>query len=622
MKHCLLLTVLLAAACGGSVPAARPAAQRGEPAFERVLDRIGDDGTIDRDTALQAFALAFAPAPGVSTPPGPAEPIASGSGPLRWVVAHLDELTPAQRRAVRAVVPRPARTAAATAAVTLMAAGEQAQFQALVSQAWAYWSRTFPKSVLLHPIDRWSITLNDKNLWAAGAYTYPVDAQSQEVGPVTDCEIYFNPKVRAGTDAEKREATYHEVFHCFEAQMVPALTGYYAVASSGNGPGPGAWLIEGGAAYGMDLALAGRSAPTPFGAGFWTKYFQTPTTPLFKRTYSAIGFFAHLAETGIDVMARMPAAILAVVGRGGNVAAFDALLAGASADRFFATWPTSLLRKPALGAEWDARGPGITADATVPGDVVAGNGSPTAGGQVPAYANDDRRVAVSSDVLLLGAHTYARMRATGGAFDSSSPSGLYCTMGAACACPQGSPAAGVKFQPLDRGSYYLALGGGRTGSTWSLASYGLDQFCKQPLADACLYGTWRLQGLPPPLPLPAQVTIVRADETLTIDRSGLLALDVDIVDSVHVSGGPTGNGEVKGPIRIRALAQGGVIQPLSADLSGLVAHATVGPVAITLPVTQLIPDIQNDLTPVAYRCAGSTLFLTSQIGTTFTFTRA
>jgi hypothetical protein len=606
MKRSLLLAALLLVTACGSGPAPTPAAAHSEPAFERVLDRIGDDGKIDRDTALQAFALAFTPPPGVRTPAGPSETIPSGSGPLRWVSAHLADLTPAQRRAVQAAVPRPARTTAAT----LMAAGEQAQFQALVSEAWAYWSGVFPKSVLLRPIDQWSVTLNSRNLYNARAYTFAVDAQQGGAGPVADCWIYFNPTIRAASDAEKREATYHEVFHCFEAQMEPNLTAFNAAP---------AWLIEGAASYGMDLAMTQRSAPAPVGALFWARYFHTPSTPLFKRAYDAIGFYAHLAETGIDVMGRMPAAVGA--GQGGSVGVFDAFFSGASPDRFFSTWPTGLLRKPALGADWDAHGPGITADATAAGGVVADNGSPAAGGQVPAYANDDRLVAVSSDVLLLSARPHARLRAEAGTFDSSSPSDLYCTMGTACTCPPGSPQAGAKFKDLNRGTYYLALGGGPAGSAWSLVAYSLDQFCGQPASDACMNGTWRLQGLPS-LPLPAEVSIDRVDETLTVDGSGVLALNVDVADSIHVSGGPTANAEVKGPITIHALAVGGVIQPLSADLSGLAAHAQVGQIAINTSVDQLLPGVENDLAPVAYRCAGSTLYLINQDGTVFTFAKA
>ena len=124
----LVTLTLLAAGCsvgGFPAPAASPG---GTPAFERVLDRIGDDGKIDRVTALQAFALAFSPPPGVSVPAGPAETIPSGTGPLRWVLAHFGELTPAQQRAVRAVTPRPSsRPVAAGGEMVLMAAGQQSQ---------------------------------------------------------------------------------------------------------------------------------------------------------------------------------------------------------------------------------------------------------------------------------------------------------------------------------------------------------------------------------------------------------------------------------------------------------------------------------------------------------------
>src|SRR5262245_1061750 len=123
-----LVMLLLAGACAATAERAASGAS-GEPAFQRVLERVGDDGRIDKDTALQAFALAFTPPPGVSRPPGPARPILSGSGPLRWVVGHLAELTPEQRRAVLAVVPRTApRTGAGPGTFVLLDAGEQARF--------------------------------------------------------------------------------------------------------------------------------------------------------------------------------------------------------------------------------------------------------------------------------------------------------------------------------------------------------------------------------------------------------------------------------------------------------------------------------------------------------------
>src|SRR5262245_40517962 len=90
---------LVAVDCTGGGTPTSSTSPAGVPAFQRVLARIGADGTIDRDTALQAFALAFGPLPGVHVPAGPAEEIPSGSGPLRWVLAQFSRLTQAQRTA-------------------------------------------------------------------------------------------------------------------------------------------------------------------------------------------------------------------------------------------------------------------------------------------------------------------------------------------------------------------------------------------------------------------------------------------------------------------------------------------------------------------------------------------
>src|SRR5262245_24458821 len=40
------------------------------PAWQSVLDGIGADGSVSKDTALQAFSLAFGPLPGVTLPAG------------------------------------------------------------------------------------------------------------------------------------------------------------------------------------------------------------------------------------------------------------------------------------------------------------------------------------------------------------------------------------------------------------------------------------------------------------------------------------------------------------------------------------------------------------------------
>jgi hypothetical protein len=607
----ILGAALLAGACGvGPAPAASSApAARGEPAFQRVLDRIGPDGSVDRDTALQAFAVAFGPPPGVRRPPGPSEPIPDGSGPLRWVLAHLGELTPAQRRAVLAVMPKPAGASAARAdGTTLAASTGQTQFESLVNDAWTYWTARYPVASRLHPILGRSVTLNTQNVGTDDAYTVPLDAVGGQVAPVHQCDLYFNPRMLGQTAALRRETVFHEVFHCFQAQMVPDLAGYFR-ASHG-------WLIEGGAEWAGDSAVG--AGPD----GWWTVYFATPATPLFNRTYDAVGGFAHMEETGSDVIAQFPAAMQAVVGSGGDAGAFNALVASGSADRFFSTWPAGLFRKPALGADWDAHGADITSAAVRPSRLVAGNGGPNiAGEQVPAYANVDHTLTVTADVLSVSGGTYSRMRAASGTFDAAGLDAFYCTLGAACTCPPGSSMAAATFKPLDSGSYHLALGGGAAGSTYTQSSTSLAQFCQQGTTDACLYGTWRL-SVPPRLPLPSNATIQRLDETMTITPDGLIRFDVDIVDTLRVSGGPTATAEVRGPAVIHVLAAGGVIEPKGADFSGWTVRATVGGIAISLPAAQFIGNIDASLTPVAYRCTGGSLVMTGQSGAQWIFVKA
>lgn len=75
-----------------------------EDAWTRLEDRILDEGGVTEEIALDAFALAFGPLPGVDPPQGAlARPI-SGTESLRWISRYEDDLTDEQRRAVARVV--------------------------------------------------------------------------------------------------------------------------------------------------------------------------------------------------------------------------------------------------------------------------------------------------------------------------------------------------------------------------------------------------------------------------------------------------------------------------------------------------------------------------------------
>ena len=68
-----------------------------EPAtvWEEFLVEMDDDGRVSKETALEAFALAYGPIPGVEVRAGDHGPVASMTA-QSWLSHHMDELTPEQ----------------------------------------------------------------------------------------------------------------------------------------------------------------------------------------------------------------------------------------------------------------------------------------------------------------------------------------------------------------------------------------------------------------------------------------------------------------------------------------------------------------------------------------------
>lgn len=66
-------------------------------AWERVLDRIGPDGEVSFEIALEAFSIAVGPLPGVPKPQGSTTIVASRTGAIRWLGGYRSRLTDEQR---------------------------------------------------------------------------------------------------------------------------------------------------------------------------------------------------------------------------------------------------------------------------------------------------------------------------------------------------------------------------------------------------------------------------------------------------------------------------------------------------------------------------------------------
>jgi hypothetical protein len=101
--------------------------------------------------------------------------------------------------------------------------------------------------------------------------------------PPTSCVITVFPAGQALSTRELRHTLVHEVTHCYQERYAPEGVGI-------------PWLAEGSAAW-VAADLEGRSTAT---SDYWARYVSTPRTALFRRTFSAIGFFASLTCHGVD----------------------------------------------------------------------------------------------------------------------------------------------------------------------------------------------------------------------------------------------------------------------------------------------------------------------------------
>ncbi len=213
------------------------------------------------------------------------------------------------------------------------------------------------ESQLLGVTPNFSVSVTENTRPGYAALTDLSDAGGQRVGAETRCEIEIERA--AHTSGQVPETAAHEAFHCLAGQLSGTLANF---ESHGN------WLIEGSAGWVESALIAhDRSAQ-----GYWMDYLLSPTTPLFDRmglrdppywAYSAIGFFGHLAASGISPWQVFGRMFLATSGP----AAYGA--SGADSDRFLSTEAAAFFDAPQVGSAW----------------TTGNQGSAIANGNVPVH---------------------------------------------------------------------------------------------------------------------------------------------------------------------------------------------------------------------------------------------
>jgi hypothetical protein len=277
------------------------------------------------------------------------------------------------------------------------------------------------------------------------------DAKGEMIGPATGCLIEF--ATSAHTKGEQRENVAHEVFHVFQQVMAGTLANFYR-------PPYKSWLIEGSAAWvESDLFSHDRGAHE-----WWKRYLREPQFPLFKRTYTAIGFFGHMAQVGLDPWKRFKAMFTAE----SSTAAYAAAVGGDTG--YFDSEASVFFRDAAFGTEWNATGPNVPSAHEVgfkPRQVTVSGGAAPHPIIVPATTDAPDELILShlpKDEALVELRVeagYARIRSTSGPGLNQIITGHVVLCGGSgkeCECPT-SP---VRYSRFSRGD--LAITGADTGA--------------------------------------------------------------------------------------------------------------------------------------------------------------
>lgn len=492
----LAALVLLASACGsgGSSAGSPSRAPSPGPAWDAVLARIRPDGSVPTEAALQAFSLAFGPLPGVRVPPGDAGVMPDGTLALRWLVGHWRDISPEQRAAAAALVPElgrlqpPPPASGGPGLGMLAASGLGGELAAALDAVYAAQKRSdlfytgFAEQIAGEISSRVGVTLgipieahvgrtaHAKALADAGVYT----STGGFSGTPGKCVITVSGKADALVGDDLGLVMAHEVWHCFEG-AIGGLDRYWF-----RPKGAADWIYEGQAQWvGASLYPA-----APLSALFWPDYLNSPEVPLFARSYTAIGFYAQLASSGVDVWHD---ALVPMLEAKDDESAFRA--AGADQDRFLYVWASGYLRDPSRGQAWDIVGPGVTADRASPAQGQVGNGGSVEVSAAP-YTDAIETLEVSADVLQASFSGHARISDGVGNDYLIQGAGAFCHKDGGCECPEGAGSGAPPPPPLPGPGIALAVTGGPNGASGTVQGISLEDFCNRVDLTGTWAGTW------------------------------------------------------------------------------------------------------------------------------------
>jgi len=423
----------------------------GPTPYTEALDRYDFEGEPNKDAAMSLFSMAFGQLDGFPAPPAdPGVPSGSLTPAVRALFGVWDQLTPPQRAAALAAtrgeapggqgllrgspVPDPPIVKAIKDAVVDM--------RAIIASHIGDFDGEI--EVLVVGKD------NKDNDYAV---TVPDVLDNGKFNG--DCTITFFPKTTSGDAYVVLNTVAHEVFHCFQSAALGDVN------TDARAPG---WVIEGGAEW-VGTTVAAPDASTP---GRWAGYFGNASTSIAVKKYTALGFWAHLDESGTSPWSVFRAVWAAGATPGAWVAA------GAETPAFLDSWASGMTRYDTFPPGWDTTGPGITDDRMDVGSVAV----PKPGQQsvqVAPYTTAAYSIESDADVLVFTGTGHGRV--SDGIVDASATDGSrFCNRPGGCECPDAAP---DDVPPAPIGKPTVALSGGASGTSVTIVGLTLDEDCKE-----------------------------------------------------------------------------------------------------------------------------------------------
>ncbi|MEO5885384.1 MAG: hypothetical protein ABIQ58_07725 [Candidatus Limnocylindrales bacterium] len=485
-------------------------APAGGTAFDAVVAMLGPEGEVSHQMALQAFALAVAPLPGVTPPEGILGHLDADAA-VAWVTQLWDRLDSAQQQAIEralAAMPDPYRDAAdvsATDPETILAAWpprtaaagpecglfladpEQVAAADIPSAVAPYidMMRSATEAIAGHlrrpALPRHAVCLVTDGALAGTALTRVFDAEHTRIGLPASCSVYLNADAIGALDAgDLGFLMAYEAFLCFEATAKPAES----IEAHGDRSRM-SWVVMGGATWAAaTVAVEVFGAVAPRVEELWGQYLTEPHVGLFQRTNDALGYFAQVDQDQPAAWDAMDAALA----ESGNSGPFDALTGRRQS--FIDQWAAGFFRDARRGADWDIVGPGISTDTPEAGSIEIENGGAKEMA-APSMAVATADLSTSADVTTFASN---HLRIHDGVQDLRNVRNqAYCTRdggAGACTCPEGSPGAARAPLPTLGVEAKLALTGMEWGATVEIRGLSLEDYCgpQSSTAPVCSVG--------------------------------------------------------------------------------------------------------------------------------------